>query len=457
MQPEDRVGTVAAQTASGDSILIDPGIYYEHIPLEGKALTFVGPAGASATILDGSRPLPDREGAIVYTLTGAPADLVLEGLTIRAGSGARWAYPGDDPICGGAICWWATGSDFLGSLSIVDCIFQDNTTGGPDNYWAVGGGAIFASMLDVVTLDGCSFSGNGTLGYGNDLYLAAQRTDATQCDFRTNQAGLSTADIHNALGTLTIQECLFDAEAHYDWGSSIESEGGDVAILHSRFIDRGPAHATKVTLSCVCVDPGPLQELLLSGNLFWNTTGPDTAAPVSLWVYMPRGTFTVRENTLVRVGIRLQNAGGSPMVFENNIIARGAAAFYITAGGDYSCNDFWLGTVVDGYGNLTSSENLATNPFFCDEANGDFTLSEGSPCAPSGDCDLMGAEPVACDLGIHACCVGQECVLATEEECSNLGGHWMIDPPLTSCEPDPCLTPARRTTWGGLKALFRER
>ena len=37
-QAVDRVGSVAAQAASEDTILIDPGTYYEHIPLEGKSL-----------------------------------------------------------------------------------------------------------------------------------------------------------------------------------------------------------------------------------------------------------------------------------------------------------------------------------------------------------------------------------------------------------------------------------
>ena len=103
---------------------------------------------------------------------------------------------------------------------------------------------------------------------------------------------------------------------------------------------------------------------------------------------------------------------------------------------------------------------MKTEPFdistsFGIDPDGDLTLSEGSACALSEGCGFMGALAVGCDLGIHACCVGQECVLATEEECSSLGGHWMVDPSLASCEPDPCLTPALKTTWGAMKALFR--
>lgn len=52
-QPEDRVGSIAAQAAAGDTILIDPGTYCEHIALEGKSLTLL-PDGVCGR----DRPLP---------------------------------------------------------------------------------------------------------------------------------------------------------------------------------------------------------------------------------------------------------------------------------------------------------------------------------------------------------------------------------------------------------------
>jgi hypothetical protein len=58
--------------------------------------------------------------------------------------------------------------------------------------------------------------------------------------------------------------------------------------------------------------------------------------------------------------------------------------------------------------------NISADPLLSDPEKGDFRLQHDSPCIPSGDCDLIGAWPVGC------------------------GG-----------------TPVEKTTWGGLKALFR--
>jgi hypothetical protein len=89
--PVDQVGTVAMQAADGDSILVGPGTYYEHIPIVGKSLTFLSSDGADQTILDGSRAIPGREGSIFYDPSiasndpwRAAAGLVVE-LTLRIG------------------------------------------------------------------------------------------------------------------------------------------------------------------------------------------------------------------------------------------------------------------------------------------------------------------------------------------------------------------------------------
>jgi hypothetical protein len=83
---------------------------------------------------------------------------------------------------------------------------------------------------------------------------------------------------------------------------------------------------------------------------------------------------------------------------------------YANEGGD------WVGSIADQYG---IHGNISEDPLFCDPGSGDFTLEEGSPCAPvsppNPECYLIGAWPVGC------------------------GG-----------------TPITRSTWGRIKSLFRE-
>jgi hypothetical protein len=460
-QPENRVGVIAAQAASGDVIEIDPGVYFEHIPLEGKSLRFVGLGGAGTTILDGSRALPEREGSIVYAETGDTGDLTLEGLTLRNGTGVRVAWL-QDQYAGGAVYWAGVQDAQTGSLTAVDCNFENNTTGYPENLWAVGGGAILAMHLGAVRIERCAFSNNVTNTRGGDLLLGTSGSAlVNDCEFVMGAGGFSggVSVEKSGWGTLAIRHSVFRSETGGDGGSTgLLLEADAIDLQDNLFIDSGDVLATRVVIDCwSCLGARPA-DIRVSGNVFWSAVAPDSAASATLLVWWPGASVAVRENTLVRCGVEVSDSegGGTPLVFENNIVVHGTVFFSAPQGGDYSCNDFWRSRVLGG-DNLTYSNNMTANPLFCDETNGDFTLSEGSPCAPPGnaECGLIGAEPVACDLGVYACCVGQGCQLVTEAECGNLGGRWMIDPPFTACDPNPCVVPVVETTWGGIKAMFR--
>jgi len=53
----------------------------------------------------------------------------------------------------------------------------------------------------------------------------------------------------------------------------------------------------------------------------------------------------------------------------------------------------WTPAIVDQLG---QRGNICADPLFCDATGGDLRLEEGSPCAPIGECGLMGAWPVGC-------------------------------------------------------------
>jgi hypothetical protein len=118
--------------------------------------------------------------------------------------------------------------------------------------------------------------------------------------------------------------------------------------------------------------------------------------------------------------------GGSEAVLENCIIAfcPFSHAVWCEGGSEATlrcCNLYgnagdWDGCIEDQYG---VNGNISEDPLFCDAQNHDLTLEDCSPCAPftppNPECDLIGAWPVGC------------------------GG-----------------TPVSKTTWGAMKALFRE-
>jgi hypothetical protein len=104
----------------------------------------------------------------------------------------------------------------------------------------------------------------------------------------------------------------------------------------------------------------------------------------------------------------IASSTGAAAVEGNGTAVATCCDVYGNAGGD------WVGALAGQEG---INGNICADPLFCDPENDDFTLGEGSPCAPgqNPDCGLVGAWPVTCGA-----------------------------------------TPTPQTTWGALKALFRE-
>jgi len=99
--------------------------------------------------------------------------------------------------------------------------------------------------------------------------------------------------------------------------------------------------------------------------------------------------------------------GGALMGLEPTGYAPQCCDVYGNAGGDY------VGFIA---GQLGVNGNISADPLFCGQAGLDLDLSiaTDSPCAPGGECGLMGALPIGCGP-----------------------------------------TPVEATTWGAIKALYR--
>lgn len=68
--------------ADGDTVLVDPGTYVEHLDFLGKGITVAGTSGPEVTIIDAKRP-----GMTVLIYDTDPKACKLEGFTIRSSSG----------------------------------------------------------------------------------------------------------------------------------------------------------------------------------------------------------------------------------------------------------------------------------------------------------------------------------------------------------------------------------
>jgi hypothetical protein len=108
-QPTIQAGINVAVT--GDTVLVDPGTYFENINFNGKAITVSSASGADVTIVDGGNIAP----VATFSQGETPA-AVLEGFTLQHGT----STPNTGLVGGGV---YINGS----SPSILRNIIQDNT------------------------------------------------------------------------------------------------------------------------------------------------------------------------------------------------------------------------------------------------------------------------------------------------------------------------------------------
>jgi len=95
----------------GDTCLVGPGTYVENIDCSGKNLTIERSSGAAATTIDGN-----SNGPVVTYASGETEDAILDGFTVRNGSGTNESTP----LGGGIYCGDGT------SATIRNCIIAEN-------------------------------------------------------------------------------------------------------------------------------------------------------------------------------------------------------------------------------------------------------------------------------------------------------------------------------------------
>jgi predicted outer membrane repeat protein len=411
----DQIGGVVTQTASGDTIFIGPGTYYEHIPLGSKVLTLIGTDGAESTILDGGRPLPEREGSILYSAEGVTANLHLEGITFQHGQGQP-NQPFHNDLQGGAISYWNAHNP-VSDLDIRRCAFLENNLN-PSSVSV--GGAIFLQWIRNVAIDHCVFRANSSSAGGGAIMAdGLTQLSLSDCSFESSQVGCFGGILWDGgYGGLRIERCDFTC-SNFQMGGALPGFYlvlNDISLIDNTFTDYYDRLATSLFLNAEGMEQYPFQRATITGNTFRSLLESYPTDPVAVSLAFRRGQYTVMNNTFVRTPF--EAGGGSvPHEFKNNIFWRGEATFWGTPGGLITCNDAWPIPMSIHPGGYTVENNISSDPLFCDEPNGDLRIAHQSPCAqdssPPG-CGLIGAQGEACDI-----------------------------------------TPIERTTWGRIKSGFR--
>lgn len=189
-----RVGDAIAASASGDTVLVCPGIYIENIGFGGKGITVRSIAGPQTTILDGN-----AADAVVRFTFNETAAAVLEGFTIRNGFSSDLGGGGilisqASPVIRGNLilsnraCAGSGIISHFGSPLIEGNTIAGNTQGGCSG--GTGGGGIGIIGQSSATIRGNTIRDNVSGGDGGGISLFAAGTPTIERNIITgNRAG----------------------------------------------------------------------------------------------------------------------------------------------------------------------------------------------------------------------------------------------------------------------------
>jgi hypothetical protein len=210
--------------ARGQEIIVGPGMYFESIDLKGKQVIVRSEEGPEATIIDGSRPASADSGSVVLFAQGEGPLTVLEGFTVRGGSGTRTME--DRRKGGGIFC--ANGS----SPSIRGNIIESNTVTG---VYCEGGGIacedgasplIDRNIIRSNTVD-------GEEGFGGGLSCGEYCAPLIQDNLiEGNSASVAGGGIFCGEDSRTaIRRNRIERNSAFSHGGGVWSAGGDESEL----------------------------------------------------------------------------------------------------------------------------------------------------------------------------------------------------------------------------------
>lgn len=274
------------------------------------------------------------------------------------------------------------------------------------------------------TIVDCIFENHRTYGYGGALYCGGGASPLIlRCVFRNNRGDFGGGGIWCGTGVVEIRECVFEWNQARSGGGvgfgQCDAMVSDCVFLgNTSFVDGGGVWVgnsrVEISQSVFAADSAGED----GGGL--HASGEETDASLFACTFYGNGALGIGGGLSAAqyaevhadyclVGFSATGAGiaCSP----SGAVILGCCDVFGNVGGD------WVDCIGDQEG---VSGNFSADPLLCGPDLGDFTLRSDSPCLPGQhpedyDCDLIGA-------------FGQGCSAPTAVE---------------------------RTSWSGVKALFR--
>jgi C1A family cysteine protease len=244
--------------AAGDTVLVEPGTYYEGSIIVSNNIVISGEAGPESTVVDAQ-----NSHTSVFTLNSVGSTMRLEGLTLKRAQ---------SPATGGGV------HVFSSSPVITDCIIADNSA-------AAGGGISAVNSSPAVS--GCTIYGNTGLGgiyydatsggtVANCIIAGTISGGGIYCTMSANPA-LSCSDVYGNAGGDAL--CGTDAGGNFSADPRVcNPAGGDYHLHPTSPCVRQESCGLVGALGIGC----GLQEYLMDEVMPPGMTPPGAADQVSL-------------------------------------------------------------------------------------------------------------------------------------------------------------------------------
>ncbi|NQT61580.1 MAG: T9SS type A sorting domain-containing protein [Candidatus Marinimicrobia bacterium] len=377
--------------SNGDTVLIDPGTYYENIDFTGKNivvgshyLTSEDTAYIPLTIIDGN-----EEGRVVFFHNGENSDAELCGLTIRNGSSNN----------GGGICC------FNSSPTLRHLVIKNN-------YSSQDGGGIFISN-STSEIEHCVVRDNSALYSGGGIALQNGFHAIIDVELSGNLAGKFGGGLNGSGGEVTLNNAtIIDNTA--DTGGGLSLAQG-ILRLNNVEISSNEALGVNNTVGfgggvyIIASDYYQINRALISKNITHQNGGGITSRQSVGFIL----NTTIADNSVITTSPENIFGGGvwaSENIYEMIMIN---SILWGNTPGEIQDGNIMTVLYSDVSGGRVGEGNLNMDPSFVDPQLMDYNLQSESPCIDAGtnsyyigEVSLIDLDPdeyfgVAPDMGVY--------------------------------------------------------
>ena len=372
--------------SSGDTIIVNPGIYFENITIDNKVLFIMSANGPDSTIIDGS---PNYTPVISFNnIMESPIEI--SGFTIQNGTGEfieNSSFGGgilsknsvsrltgliiknNTAFAGGGICYYS--QNLINDISFISNSIINNNL-------ASEGGGIFAVNHNI-NINGTNIENNGMdlFGSGGGIQILLSNISISHTNISNNETrfggGIYISNSNGVLYNTTISNNYSDSKGGGLWiGGNSAIELNKLLISNNQSIGFGGG--AFISNSNLNIINSTIVENIISPNVLGAGLYMDggNAEIINSIIYYNRQENS--EDTIY-------NLGGYSA---NNFIEYNITYSNIEGG------DNWI---ANGIG------NISTSPLFVDLINDDYHLLYNSPCIDTGSPIYIDPDATISDMG----------------------------------------------------------